>query len=120
MHKVTHIDSEITHILWDSSGTKLLLADSNSQILLWQMHESLINHWTLSYLSKSLSGDDVIALKWINSSQMVNLLNSYIDIFGVESLTLGRLNVSLYSLAIGNFVTYPCLLDMISVVFSSQ
>lgn len=72
LHVVTHIESEIKHLIWDASGTKLLLADASGQILLWQMHEGLINYWILSSISKSLNGDDVIALKWINSSQLVS------------------------------------------------
>lgn len=73
IYYVTPLENEIKHIVWDPSGTKLLLADASGQVILWQMHESLINQWVLSSITKSFYGDDIVALKWINSSQQVCL-----------------------------------------------
>lgn len=73
VHFVVHMDSEIKHIVWDPTGTRLLTADASGQIFLWQMQESLINKWLYTNFTRSFYGDDVIALKWINTSQMVKL-----------------------------------------------
>lgn len=74
LHVVTSLDSEIKHLVWDSSGTRLLIADASGQILLCQMHESLINYWTLTSVTKTLFGEDLIAVKWIHSSQPVSIM----------------------------------------------
>lgn len=72
VHFVVHMDSEIKHIVWDPSGTRLLTADASGQIFLWQMQECLVNKWLYTNFTRSFYGDDVIALKWINTTQLVS------------------------------------------------
>lgn len=73
VHVAVPMDYEIKLITWDPSGTKLLTADASGQIFLWQMQESLINKWTYTNFTRNLYGDDIIALKWINSTQLVRV-----------------------------------------------
>jgi len=65
------MEHEIKHIEWDSSGTKLLLADAGGQISLWQMQESLVNKWMYTHFSRSVFGDDLIALRLLSSASPV-------------------------------------------------
>lgn len=72
MHVIVPMECEIKHVVWDTSGSKLLTADASGQVFLWQMQESLINKWVYTNFTRSLYGDDIIALKWINTTQLVS------------------------------------------------
>ncbi|XP_072042596.1 mediator of RNA polymerase II transcription subunit 16-like [Amphiura filiformis] len=67
LHSISDVHKDTIQVLqWDKSGTRLLSADVNGTILMWQMKQYLLNEWRCVAQSH-LKGEPIVALAWLHN-----------------------------------------------------
>ncbi|GAB1601680.1 mediator of RNA polymerase II transcription subunit 16-like [Argonauta hians] len=70
VHKVATFPSQVVNIMWDWSGTRLLIATSEGQLEIWQIKDHMLNKW--SCLGEvQLSGEDILSLAWLHNGVLI-------------------------------------------------
>ncbi|XP_041359311.1 mediator of RNA polymerase II transcription subunit 16-like isoform X2 [Gigantopelta aegis] len=60
----------ISHIVWDPSGSKLLIVDCEGMFEVWHMEAHLVNKWSVLY-KRFVKGEEVLALAWIHNGLQI-------------------------------------------------
>lgn len=69
-HSVTTVNKQLLHILWDTTGNKLLLIDVDGECQVWAMKNHLLNEWQCEG-SVCNSGEEVLAVMWFHNGLQI-------------------------------------------------
>lgn len=74
VHRVLSHDEEITCLEWDTSGSRLLVADITGQVQIWTMKEFILNEWCC-YSTSHFPGEHILCAAWFHNGKKI-VLNS--------------------------------------------
>jgi len=63
---ITTSVEHITCLVWDNTGTRLLLTTSQGTVQIWTMVDYLLNDWNCSY-STSVEGEHIVSATWLHT-----------------------------------------------------
>ncbi|CAH1776892.1 unnamed protein product [Owenia fusiformis] len=72
-HQVAACDIKVTKLIWDSSGTRLLVVDQSGLMKLWSMKEFLLNDWECVAETNCCEGEEIVTATWLHTGLMINL-----------------------------------------------
>lgn len=94
VHRVLSHDDGITCLEWDTSGTRLLVADVVGKIQIWVMRDYLLNEWTC-FSTSDFPGEHIICAVWFHNGKKIVLSNDKKEsIHYGEKFTPGRFGPS--------------------------
>ncbi|XP_060557582.1 mediator of RNA polymerase II transcription subunit 16-like [Ruditapes philippinarum] len=69
-HCVTSVSKQLLHIVWDTTGSKLLLIDVDGECQVWAMKDHLLNEWHCIG-SVNNAGEEVLAVMWFHNGLQI-------------------------------------------------
>uniref|UniRef100_T1IRP9 Mediator of RNA polymerase II transcription subunit 16 n=1 Tax=Strigamia maritima TaxID=126957 RepID=T1IRP9_STRMM len=71
-------NEEITCLEWDTSGSRLLVADKIGQIQIWMMKDYLLNDW-FCFSTSQFPGEHILCAAWFHNGKKIVLNNEKKD-----------------------------------------